>query len=304
MVDRLLQRYLWLIDTLQSRGEMTLKEIKDAWQRASVNDMRVELSDRTFRNHCSAILNNFGIEVACHRGRNRNVYYISNPEELGKNNLNRWLVENYSLSSILSEHRDLSDKILLEDIPSSRVYLATILSALRLQQTLYISYRNFVGRGFDNLEFAPLCVKLFKRRWYILAQSVEDGAFKILSLDRITLLSITDTPYTYPKDFSPKEFLASYYGIIALTDQKPVDIIFRAYDELPRYLSSLPLHHSQEILHSEDNYTDFVLKLVPTFDFIQELLLHRDQLEVLSPISLRREMTDLIVQMYKRYNHA
>lgn len=304
MADRLLQRYLWLIDTLQSRGEMTLKEIQDAWQRASANDMRVELSDRTFRNHCSAILSNFGIEVACRRGRNRNSYYITNPEELEKNNLNRWLVENYSLSSILSEHRDLSDKILLEDIPSSRVYLATILSALRLQQTLCISYRNFVGRGFDNLEFEPLCVKLFKRRWYVLVREVEDKGCRVLSLDRLTSLSLTERPYVYPVDFSPKAFFTPYYGIIALTDQAPADIVLRAYDELPSYLCSLPLHTSQEVIERTEAYTDFKLLLVPTFDFIQELLLHREQLEVIVPETLRGEVASLIKQMHKRYSDA
>lgn len=304
MVDRLLQRYLWLIDTLQSRGEMTLKDIQDAWQCASANDMGIELSDRTFRNHCTAILDNFGIEIACRRGRNRNGYYIANPEELQGNSLNRWLVENYNLSAILSGHRELSDKILLEDIPSSSEHLATILSALRLRQTLRISYRNFVGRSFDNLEFEPLCVKLFKRRWYVLVREVESKKCRVLSLDRLTSLSLTERPYVYPADFSPKAFFAPYYGIIASTDQPPTDIVLRAYDELPGYLCSLPLHASQEIIERTEAYTDFKLRLVPTFDFVQELLLHREQLEVIAPETLRGEVASLIKQMYKRYSDA
>lgn len=304
MVDKLLQRYLWLIDTLKNRGEMTFVEIRDAWQMSSVNDTHSTLNDRTFRNHCSAILFNFGIEIACRRGRNRNGYYIVNPEELERNSLNRWLIENFSLSAILSEHRDLSDKILVEDIPSSKEYLSIILSSLRLEQVLSISYCNFVGKGFENKEFAPLCVKLFKRRWYMLAKSIEDGTLKILSLDRITFLSITNKTYSYPKDFSPKAFFYDYYGIIAFTDKQPMNIILRAYDELPGYLSSLPLHHSQKLLQVENNYTDFSLKLVPTFEFVQELLLHRDQLEVLAPTSLRNEVGYLIQKMNKRYTDA
>lgn len=71
MVDRLLKRYLWFIDFLRCRGDVTLEEIKEAWQHTSINDTRVPLSDRTFRNHCSAIQSNLDIEIACRRGRNR-----------------------------------------------------------------------------------------------------------------------------------------------------------------------------------------------------------------------------------------
>lgn len=92
MVDILLKRYLWLIDTLRYRGQMTLAEIIDAWECASANDARTALNERTFRNHCKAILTNFGIEIACRRGRNLNYYYIANPEELQGNSLNSWLL--------------------------------------------------------------------------------------------------------------------------------------------------------------------------------------------------------------------
>ena len=47
MVDILLKRYLWLIDTLRSRGEMTYEEISSAWDRSAVNDNASTLSKRT-----------------------------------------------------------------------------------------------------------------------------------------------------------------------------------------------------------------------------------------------------------------
>lgn len=272
-----------------------------AYQRSNADDA---MPFRGASTHCTAILDNFGIEITCRRGRNRNGYYIANLEELESNSLNRWLVENYSLSSILSEHRDLSDKILIEDIPSSREYLAMTLSALRLRQTLRISYRNFVGRGFEDHEFEPLCVKLFKRRWYMLAREFESKAFKILFLDRVLEMTLSNKGYIYPKDFSPKAFFAPYYGIIALTDQPPTDIVLRAYKELPGYLSSLPLHDSQEVIGCTEAYTDFRLRFVPTFDLVQELLLHREQLEVLAPETLPREVESMLKQIGKRYSDA
>ena len=74
------------------------------------------------------------------------------------------------------------------------------------------------------------------------------------------------------------------------------------YIELPGYLRSLSIHHSQNELETKDGHTDFSLQLVPTFDFIQELLLHREQLKVISPQSLRDEIASIISKMSDRYN--
>ena len=304
MVDILLKRYLWLIDTLRNKGEMTYEELADAWERASSNDEHSTLSKRTLYNHCQAALKHFGIEITCRRGRGLNLYYIANPEELEGNGLNSWLIENFSLSSILAENSDIADKILLEDIPSGRKYLSSVLSALKNGKTLLMSYRNFVGKGFTDKEIEPLCVKLFKRRWYVLVNVPEWNAMRILSLDRVTDLSTTDNSYEYPKDFSPEKFFAPYFGIICLTDDKPEDITLRAYRELPGYLNSLPLHHSQRIVEETPDQTDYILHVAPTFEFIQEILLHRDQLEVLSPQSLRDSVSNLISNMQNLYNNA
>ena len=86
-----------------------------------------------------------------------------------------------------------------------------------------------------------------------------------------------------------------------MTDAKVQNIVIRAYAELPGYLRSLPMHHSQRELTTEHGHTDFTLRLAPTFDFIQEILLHRDQLEVIAPQSLRDEVASLIDKMSSRY---
>lgn len=304
MVDILLKRYLWLIDTLRNKGEMTYEELADAWERATANDEHSTLSKRTLYNHCQATLKHFGIEITCRRGRNLNLYYIANPEALEGKGLNSWLIENFSLNSLLAENSEIADKILLEDIPSGREYLSTVLSALKQEKTLLMSYCNFVGRGFQDVEVEPLCVKLFKRRWYVLVNVPEWNAMRVLSLDRVSAMSITEKGFEYPKDFSPAEFFAPCYGIICLTCEEPEDITLRAYRELPGYLNSLPLHSSQRIIEAHDDHTDYKLHVAPTFEFIQELLLHRDQLEVIAPTHLRNQVSNIINEMQNLYRHA
>lgn len=142
MVDILLKRYLWLIDILRRRGELTYEEISSAWERSAVNDNGSTLSKRTLYNHCQAVGRQFGIEISCRRGRNLNYYYIANPEALNDDGMNSWLIENFSVSTLLLENRDLADKILLDEVPSGRMYLDDILAAIRNENVVRYNPQN------------------------------------------------------------------------------------------------------------------------------------------------------------------
>ena len=302
MVELLLKRYLWLIDTLKRGGEMTYDEIAKQWDKSSINDCGSALSKRTFYNHCQAVARHFGIDIECRRGRGLNLYSIANPEAIEENSLTKWALDSFSLGELLIGNASIADKILLEEIPSGREWLEPILKALQNNRQIELEYENFFGVKFTG-SVSPLCVKLFKRRWYVLCQVREDRK-RIFSLDRVKNLCITDSSFIYPKDFMPADYFRDVFGIVAGTGGKIETIVIRTYAELPGYLRSLPMHHSQRELDSNAEYTDFSLRLRPSFDFIQELLLHRDQLEVLSPQTLRDEIAEIISKMKKHYEDS
>ena len=78
-------------------------------------------------------------------------------------------------------------------------------------------------------------------------------------------------------------------------------IRLKAYREKPHYLRSLPLHHSQREIESNTDYTIFEYKIAPTYDFIQEILSHGNQLEVLSPDTFRQQIKAIIQEMHNFY---
>ena len=67
MVELLLKRYLWLIDTLKTNGEMTFDEIAERWETSSLNDNGSVLTKGTFCNHCQAVARHFIQELLLHR---------------------------------------------------------------------------------------------------------------------------------------------------------------------------------------------------------------------------------------------
>ena len=290
MTDRLYAKYIWLISTIHDAGKISFEDIACKWDDAYINDLHQPLKLRTFHNHRNAILMQFGIVIECQRGSN--LYYIDNPDALENDSINQWLLDSFAVSNLLMDNRSISDRIMLEDVPSGKYYLEIITSAMRENRQIVIDYEDFFGNTIQGLKVNPYFIRLFKRRWYVMALVMPGKEIHRFGLDRINRIEILDSKFSYPKDFSPLDYYIDYYGVFH--DAKPITIRLKAYREKPNYLRSLPLHHSQREIESNADYTIFEYQIAPTYDFIQEILSHGNQLEVLSPNTFRQLIKGII----------
>ncbi|MBR3079722.1 MAG: WYL domain-containing protein [Prevotella sp.] len=297
MTDRLYAKYMWLISTIYDAGKISFKDIASKWNNAYINDLRQPLKLRTFHNHRNAILMQFGVVIECQRGSN--LYYIDNPDALENDSINQWLLDSFAVSNLLMDNRSISDRIILEDVPSGRYYLEIITSAMRDNHQIVIDYEDFFGNTIQGLKINPYFIRLFKRRWYVMALVLPEKEIHRFGLDRIKHIEVLESKFTYPKDFSPQDYYRDYYGVFH--DAKPMTIRVKAYCEKPYYLRSLPLHHSQREIESNADYTIFEYKIAPTYDFIQEVLSHGNQLEVISPDAFRQQVKAIIQEMRDFY---
>ncbi len=108
MVELLLKRYLWLIDTLKRGEEMSFDEIAERWATSAVNDNGSLLSKRTFYNHCQAVTRHFGIDIECRRGSGLNTYHIANPDVIEDNSLIKCAIDNFYLGELLLGNASIS----------------------------------------------------------------------------------------------------------------------------------------------------------------------------------------------------
>jgi predicted DNA-binding transcriptional regulator YafY len=288
---------MWLISTIYDAGKISFEDIARKWDNAYINDLHQPLKLRTFHNHRHAILMQFGVVIECQRGTN--LYYIDNPDTLEKDSINQWLLDSFAVSSLLMDNRSISDRIMLEDVPSGRYYLDIITNAMRENRQITIDYEDFFGNIIQGLKINPYFIRLFKRRWYVLALVPQEKAIHRFGLDRIKSIEIQETKFKYPKDFSPEGYFQDFYGVFH--DAEPLIIRLKAYKEKPNYLRSLLLHHSQREIESNNDYTIFEYKIAPTYDFIQEILSHGNQLEVLSPDTFRQQIKAIIQEMNDFY---
>ena len=80
MAKDLLNRYIWLVDTIYRKGKITFEKINERWLRNKMSGGR-ELPLRTFHTHRNAIEEMFDINIECDK-RNGYVYYIENREDV------------------------------------------------------------------------------------------------------------------------------------------------------------------------------------------------------------------------------
>ena len=298
MAKNYFNRYVWLIDTINRHGHISREEISRLWERSTLNETGEELYERTFHNHREAILDTFGIEIKCDRSLG---YYIANSDDLEGDGIRQWLLESLSMNNLLNECSDMRDRILFERIPSSQKWLPVIVNAMRDKKAIELTYKGFSKEEPSTFVVHPYCLKLFKQRWYMLGKSEDYPSPWIYALDeRMINVIPLKKALKVPAKFNAEDYFSNYFGVI-VDNRKPSIIDLKVAASQVSYFKSLPLHNSQTIIESTPDYSLFRYHLVPTYDFIQEILSHGSTMEVISPEQLRDEIKCEVKIMYKNY---
>ncbi len=288
MAKDLFNRYIWLVDTIYRADGITFEEINEKWLRNSMSE-GLDLPLKTFHNHRKAIEDMFDINIVCDK-RGGYKYYIENADDMEKGGVRTWLLNTFAVNNLINESHHLKRRIVFEQIPSGQNFLTPVIEAMRDGMSIEIKYKSFWRQDEYTTEVEPYFVKVFKQRWYLIARNKIKDAIRIYALDRIRALTQTGNAFVMPKDFSPEEYFYNSFGIISQDNCPPEIVELKVYGTQKEYFRTLPLHHSQEEVENADGYSIFRYYLSPTYDFIQEILSHGCEVEVLSPQHLRDEV--------------
>ena len=124
----------------------------------------------------------------------------------------------------------------------------------------------------------------------------------IYSLDRILDLEVSEKTFYYPEEFNPQSYFDACFGIVADDDIGIETVQLKVYAPQDKYFDALPLHHSQRTVEVTEGHTVYEYRIRPTYDFVQELLSHGADVEVLQPPLLRSRLGDIAKEMVALYN--
>ena len=300
----LTSKYVWVIETIFRHKKISFKELNEKWLLDTDISRGVEIPKRTFDNWRYVIWDMFHISIV-----NENCgdycYYIENEDDISKNGLRSWLYNTFCVSNALANSQSIKDRIILEYVPSGQEYLKPIIDAMKENRVLNMTYHSYWRDEDSSFDVQPYCVKLFRQRWYMVARSTYPKYYErrplIYSLDRIKSLQTRNETFEMPKDWDAEDYFEGCFGII--TDQRidiqPVKLKVSATQA--NYIRDLKMHESQEEIERNKEYSIFSFLLRPEYDFQQEILRNGEDMEVLEPLWLRKELSGKIKRMWEKY---
>ncbi len=256
----LFKQYVWLVDTIQRCKRITLADLNERWLRTELSEGR-PLSRTTFNRHRNEVEEIFGITIGCDAD---NRYYIVNSNLLRTDTVQQWMLSTLTVSNIVGEARNLHDRILLESIPTEGELLRQIVEAMQRGVLIDITYRRYGSTADASWTIAPYCIKLFRRRWYLvgtirstgsqpvphrgtgtLPVSVTHGGTGILpvsiahggtgTLPVTATHGGTSTPPVTPEPSNEiKDWHRRFHSVPHRENKALQSITFRLYDSLPK----------------------------------------------------------------------
>ncbi|MCH5318410.1 MAG: WYL domain-containing protein [Paramuribaculum sp.] len=297
MSRNLFSRYIWLIDTIRRHKRITREELNDLWSRSPFSQGEA-LPRRTFYNYRNAIEELFKINIECNTATYE--YYIDDGGDSHKESVTEWLLNAATMSNALTDAREVSDKIFLEDVPSSRHHLTTVLTATKECKRLIFTYSNYMRSiPSRDVKVEPYFLKLFKQRWYMTGRNVKENTIKTYALDRMSDVSLVNEVFVIPEDFDAEAYFRDCYGIV-FSHGEVKTVVIKVDARQAKYFRALPLHHTQSEMIT-DAYSIFTYRLKLTPDFVEELLSHGSKVTVLDPPELRAMMISDLEKSLENY---
>lgn len=282
MARDLLQRYIWLVDTVRRYGRISRAELDRLWCNSRFSEGG-PLPRRTLYNYRQAVEDLFNVEIKCDPATYE--YYLSDNGDAHSEGVTNWLLNTTATNDLLAGSREVAGKIFLENVPSAREYLAPVVEALKDNKAIRFDYHHF-GRinPSRNVVVEPYFLKIFRQRWYVTGRHTASSRVKTYALDRISGLTVSADSFEPDPTFEPEEYFRHSFGII-FNEGEIKHITLRADRREADYLRALPLHHSQqESVHDGFSLFHYTMRISP--DLVSELVSHGPRIAVIEPPEL------------------
>lgn len=301
-----LNKCIYIIKLLKQRGKMTRQEINDEMIRRWPEEQA--LSRSSFGRYLDFIKKNFPYTVKF--SQVTKLYSIGYKDvDKGNEKIFQYLLSMFDMEAsapLLIKHKDRIHNI--EGLTGADK-LSIILQAIDKHRGVDCDYQSFTQCTRKHRIFIPVFLTSWEGRWYCVAEVTthpEDKPYTY-ALERMTNIHLTKEQYSPRYKGTYGEYFKDSYGIQAAShDDKQLDIMIKAYGAQVGYLRSKPIHPSQkeiECKEEEDKVIEatFTLRLTPCYNFYQQLLWHREGIEVLEPQEVKEEVQRIISVIKKNY---
>lgn len=196
-----------------------------------------------------------------------------------------------------SDHIQLDTPFIIKGIE----FVEPILKAISERRVLKFTYQKHGSEEISQNLLEPYLIREAKNFWYVIGKRLNKKEQKILTfaLDRILDMQITEQVFSETK-LDKKNFFKNVVGV-TLGEGKPEKVVLAFSPLQGKYIKTIPIHHSQEILKDTKTELKISLKLAINHELKMQLLSYGENVKVIQPKSLAEEMKAQAQKMVKKY---
>ena len=269
------------------------------YEQQDIEQDQLKFTKRTFLRDKVAISKVLKTDIIYRRSTNTYAIDEENEDEFQED-----VFDNLLLVEAFREVKGKKDVMLFEQRKSRGLqWLNGLVHAITHHKVITLHYTKFWEGVSYKKVLEPYALKEFKNRWYLLAHEKNDEKYfiKTFGLDRISDLEIAPSTFK-PKKYDAEKDFENSFGIISTLNETPEEIILSFDYDQGKYIKTLPLHHSQEILVDDEAEFRIKLTLVPTYDFEREILSHGSSVKIISPFSFKNYLKSEVEKMMNNFS--
>ena len=204
--------------------------------------------------------------------------------------------------SVGTSENEISQYIQFESATSigGNEFLPILLEAIQRKKQIWFLYTSYIKAEEKPRKVSPLFLKEYRNRWYLISFDAKQKEIRTYALDRMDTPKILEEETHYHGDFDAENYFKHSMGITSYKG-KSSKIILKANTIAARYISSQPIHESQEIEEETKEFTLFVLTLLISEELIRTILSYGGEIEIVEPLELRKVIQERISGMNKLY---
>ena len=296
-----LKKCLYLINLMERKGPMTLKEINDYYQYSSLCEGD-EFLPRTFLRYREYIEETFPCYIDFNQRTGK--YELRRHKALygEDDSLYDYLLSAYHIEGMTELALKHRDKIMLTEAPTGVENVQMILEAIDKKRGIECDYYSYNKKSLKQQKLIPYFLRTWENRWYLVAEpDNHHHGQSVFALERMDNIRLTEEKMLPSKKITAEEYFDGSFGVNHSDDQKPERILIKVYSTQVEYVRALPIHESQKEIETTDEWSIFEYRLVPCYNFYQQLLWHREKLELIEPSTVRNELISVLMKMMKNY---
>jgi len=295
-----IQKCLYILSLFVKKKQLSRSEITEALKQQFPFD--APLSRPTWERYKTFIENNFSFSFRYNA--EQNYYTLSANSEMGQESeaILKLILSSADIVNSAALLTKNADKIYNADIITGFEHIEIMLTAIGQQKSITCTYTSFVGRTVKTRTIIPYFMSSWEGRWYVVAEpTTHPGNLVVYALERMTDITLNEEVAERTIDITLEDYFKDSFGIQHADGTPPQDITIRAFGSTRDYIRARKIHHSQQEIETGDDYSLFTLHLTPCYNFYQQLLWHREGIEVIAPNEVRNEIACIIDKMLEKY---